>query len=82
MVGKLKGQMTHRALLKVSGQMTSKTSLKGNVQIHEDGGTGTFDYESLINKPRIENVELQGNKSFEDLGLSEVTNQQILSLFR
>ena len=44
------------------------------------GGTGTNDYTELSNKPQINNVELAGNKSLEDLGIniptktSELTN--------
>lgn len=34
----------------------------------EQGG-GTSDYSDLENKPKINNVELDGNKSFADLGL-------------
>lgn len=33
------------------------------------GGSGTTDYTLLVNKPRINNVELVGNKSIADLGL-------------
>ena len=34
------------------------------------GGSGTDDYELLINLPKINNVELKGNKTLEDLGIS------------
>ncbi len=34
------------------------------------GGRSQKDYEKLDNKPQIENRELIGNKTFEDLGLS------------
>ena len=34
-------------------------------------GSGTGDYDDLINKPRINDVELQGNVSLEDLGIQE-----------
>lgn len=40
----------------------------------------TSDYEKLNKKPRIENVELVGDKTFEDLGLEEITNQEILDI--
>lgn len=33
------------------------------------GGGGTSDYEELDNKPKINNVELIGNKSLSDLGI-------------
>ena len=45
------------------------------------GGSGTRDYSDLENKPSIEMVTLDGNKSFEDLGLSALTNQEIQGLF-
>lgn len=34
-----------------------------------DGSSGTTDYTELENKPKINNVELSGNKSADDLGL-------------
>lgn len=43
---------------------------------------GTDDYRKLVNKPSIESVTLVGNKTFGDLGVTTVTNQQILDLFR
>lgn len=36
------------------------------------GSGGTTDYNELSNKPQIENVELTGNKDFEDLGLEPI----------
>lgn len=44
--------------------------------------TGSKDYEELINKPSIESVELIGNKNFEDLGLEECSNDDILAMFQ
>lgn len=41
------------------------------------GGGGTTDYNALINKPSINNIELSGNKSLSDLGIQsaiEVTS--------
>lgn len=37
-------------------------------------------YEKLRNKPQIESVELIGNKSFEDLGMTEISNLEILEI--
>lgn len=51
-----------------------------NVQYVETGEQGTSDYEKLTNKPKIESVELIGNKTFEDLGLEAITNQEILDI--
>lgn len=38
------------------------------------GGSGTDDYEDLINRPKIESVDLIGNKTFEDLGVASATD--------
>lgn len=35
------------------------------------------DYEKFINKPKINGIELVGNKSFEQLGRLRVTNRAI-----
>lgn len=37
-------------------------------------GGGTTDYSALSNKPKINNVELSGNKTSADLGLAEKTH--------
>lgn len=39
------------------------------------------DYNYLENKPKIENIELKGNKSFEDLGAIGLTNIEIEKMF-
>lgn len=46
----------------------------------DDQGTGTNDYELLINKPQIESVRLSGDKSFEELGLSTLDAEEITSI--
>lgn len=33
------------------------------------GNTGTTDYSKLTNKPQINNIELSGNKTSQELGL-------------
>ena len=38
---------------------------------------GTTDYNELDNKPSIEGVTLQGDKTFGELGIREITPQQI-----
>ena len=45
------------------------------------GGAGTDNYNSLTNKPQINNVTLKGNKSFEDLGLIPYNKNDIQSLW-
>lgn len=41
-----------------------------------------LDFEKLTNKPKIESVELIGNKTFEDLGLEECSEEDILAIFQ
>ena len=43
---------------------------------------GTNDYEKLKNKPRINGIELVKNKSFDDLGMSSITNQELEDLLK
>ena len=40
------------------------------------GGGGTSDYNALTNKPQINGVELSGNKTSDDLGISGMTEEQ------
>ena len=40
------------------------------------------DYNKLMNKPKIEDVELTGNKDLEEFGMTRAQNTDILSLFR
>lgn len=57
-------------------------TVRANLQVNGAGpGGGTSDYEKLKNKPSIEDVELVGNKSFEELGLEKMDNMEILKLF-
>lgn len=41
---------------------------------------GVKDYNDLLNKPRIESVELVGDKSFDDLNLNKISNSEIQEL--
>lgn len=45
------------------------------------GCCGTSNYEALTNQPQINDVTLIGNKSFEDLGDSTLTNIEIKAIF-
>ena len=40
----------------------------------------TGNYNELTNKPRIEGVELVGNRTFPELGLNKMTNAEIENL--
>ena len=47
-------------------------------EVTETGGTKN--YNDLNNKPKIEGVELIGDKTFEELNLSSLTNTEIEDL--
>ena len=57
--------------------------------VDADAALTLKDYEDLYNKPQINEVELDGNKSLEDLGIqksgeyanTKVTNAEIDNLF-
>lgn len=49
-------------------------------EVMQGQGNGTDDYEELINKPSINGAVLSGDKSFENLGLSPLSNLEIMSI--
>lgn len=51
---------------------------EGNINI-TGGSGGTSDYEDLNNKPSINNVELSGNKSLNDLGIQPAGSYALAS---
>lgn len=53
--------------------------LEGNEIIKTEA---TSDYRKLINKPKIEGVELIGNKTLDDLGMSTITNFELEKLLK
>jgi len=59
----------------------NELSAAGSV-VNEIEFNNTSNYNLLQNKPQIESVELQGNKSFNDLGLSNISNMWIEQLIR
>jgi hypothetical protein len=65
-------------------------SLNVMVQITESGPRGlpgppglpgTTNYNDLTNKPRIESVELIGNKTLDEIGIRTITETEIGLLF-
>lgn len=54
-------------------------TLLGEGNINITGGGGTSDYEDLDNKPSINNVELSGNKSLNDLGIQPAGSYALAS---
>ena len=63
--------------------------LQGNLQEYEIGieeniglSGCTNDYEKLKNKPSINGVELVKNKSFSDLGMDIISNQELEDMLK
>ncbi len=53
--------------------------LSGAEMVHNSATLeGVLSYESLLDKPKINSVQLSGNKSFEDLGINEILNDEFL----
>ena len=61
--------------------MAFGNATKGYVRAHSGGGGGgsTSNYNQLSNKPQINGVELTGNKSSSDLGISGVNFTDVTS---
>lgn len=60
-----------------NNQIGATAEMANNIQV-----TNTSNYELLSNKPQIESIELLGNKSFNDLGLSNISNMQIEQILK
>lgn len=41
---------------------------------------GTTNYLELLNKPQINGITLEGNKSSEDIGIEEISNTELEAL--
>lgn len=59
--------------------MSSRSPL--NLQLREGSG-GTKDYNDLYNKPQIEGVTLQGNKTYEELNMNRLTNIELEAILQ
>ena len=64
---------------KIIGKITTEEELKG--KINYSSYETNRDYYKLDNKPSIEGVELIDDKTFEELGLSEVSNIELKEIF-
>ena len=47
----------------------------------DSGGSGTNNYNALINKPKIEGVPLVGDKLLTEFGEKTLTNMEIKTIF-
>ena len=64
----------------MSGSLNADTGMSGDLKMAER--VYENDYEKLVNKPKINGVELIKDKSFEDLGDHVLTNFEILELMK
>lgn len=75
---------------KINGVNTLTIEAGTNITLDQEGSTltinstgggsgGTSDYTDLTNKPKINNVELNGNKSLNDLGIQPAGNYALES---
>ena len=67
----------------ISGNIRDPSRVSGEVRMPEKEVVSMNDYNQLINKPQIEGITLEGNKTFEELTLISLTNaeiEQMLSL--
>ena len=62
------------------GVIKARKQLTGNIK--EGGSGGTSNYEALSNKPKVNGIELRGNKTFDELGMIECSNQDIEDIFK
>ena len=64
----------------MSGSLNAETGMSGTLNMAER--VYENDYEKLKNKPSINGVELIKNKSFDELGVSPMTNSEILEIIK
>lgn len=57
-----------------SGNVQAATTLEGTLVEYSGGGGGTTDYNGLENRPQINSVTLEGNKTSSELGLYGTEN--------
>lgn len=62
----------------MSGGLNADTGMSGTLNMAER--TYENDYEKLVNKPKINGVELVDNQSFDDLGMSELTALDVFNI--
>ena len=82
-----KGEKGEKGLdAKINGVNTLTIEAGTNISLDQEGNIltinstgGTFSYTDLTNKPKINNVELVGNKSLNDLGIQPVGNYALES---
>ena len=54
--------------------LSSETSSENLIELSEEKASGTSDYQMLLNKPKINSIELNGNKTLQELGIQPKGN--------
>lgn len=68
--------------IEVSPEISDNKVQASASMVNEIEVNNTSNYQLLTNKPQIESVELVGNKSFNDLGLSNISNMRIEQIIK
>lgn len=68
-------------MIDFAGEIVKTVTVAGDIS-KPTAATNCYNYETLKNKPKINQVELIGNKTFEDLGQEALTNTEILEILR
>ena len=59
--------------------LTPKSNMEIGISVPKNVSS-SLDYERLRNKPQIESVELIGNKSFDELGLTPLDADDLIEI--
>lgn len=59
--------------------LTPKSNMEIRISVPKNVSS-SLDYERLRNKPQIESVELIGNKSFDELGLTPLDADDLIEI--
>ncbi len=69
------------SLENIDGELSVPDGVSGEITVPKTIN-GTTDYEKLRNKPSIESVVLIGNKTFDDLGMSAIDADDLISILK
>lgn len=53
-----------------------------DISFNDKVAINNLNYESLTNKPKLNSVTLEGNKSLEEIGITPISNIELLNLLK
>jgi len=68
--------------INISVELAAENTIEINFNISTGGDEGTSDYNLLINRPEINSVKLEGNRTLSELGISSEINSAKLEAIR